>query len=131
MSKLKTLIILSLVISSAIFAQTSQNIKNISAVEFKKAIESGKYLLVDVRTPDEFSQGHISGAMNVNLQDVSFEKKMKTLTAKNKSIAVYCRSGRRSKAAISTFATNKLQIIDLNDGIISWQQAGFKLSTEK
>ena len=127
MSKLKTLIILSLVFNSALFAQTGQNIKNLSAIEFKKAIDSGKYLLIDVRTPGEFSQGHISGAINIDVYDNSFSTKMMAATVKNKSIAIYCRSGRRSKAAISSIATKNLQIIDLNYGIISWQQTGFKI----
>lgn len=131
MSKLKTLLIFSLFLTPFSFAQTSQNVKNLSAQEFKKALENGKYSLIDVRTPDEFSQGHISGALNIDFYDTNFATKMKAATAKNKQVAVYCRSGRRSKAAISAFATKNFQIINLNDGIMSWQQAGFNLSTAK
>jgi len=129
MSKTKQLIILGLYLTVTLAAQSSQNIKNLSAAEFKKAIDSGKYLLIDVRTPNEFAQGYIRGALNINLQDADFVTKIKALTTKNKALAVYCRSGRRSKAALSAIATQNVQFIELNDGVIGWQQAGYKLTT--
>lgn len=131
MSKLKILIILSLVINTSLFAQTSKNIKSLSAVEFKTAIDSGNYLLIDVRTPAEFVQGHIRGAINMDMYDNSFSSKIKATIAKNKAIAIYCRSGNRSKVVISTYEINDIQIIELIDGIIGWQQAGFKLATNE
>lgn len=128
MSKLKTLFILSLVISTTLFAQTGTNPQHLTAAEFKKAIETKKYLLIDVRTPEEFAQGHIAGAININVGDEDFAKKVKEKTQKQKTVAIYCRSGRRSKVAISEIEPLKLQIVELNDGIISWQQAGFKVN---
>lgn len=128
MSKLKTLFILSLVISTTLFAQTGTNTQHLTAAEFKKAIETKKYLLIDVRTPEEFAQGHIAGAININVGDEDFAKKVKEKTQKQKTVAIYCRSGRRSKVAISAIESLKLQIAELNDGIISWQQAGFKVN---
>lgn len=128
MSKLKILFILSLVITTTLFAQTGTNTQHLTAPEFKKAIETKKYLLIDVRTPEEFAQGHIVGAININVNDEDFAKKVKEKTLKQKMVAIYCRSGRRSKVAISTIEPLKLQIVELNDGIISWQQAGFKVN---
>lgn len=127
MSKLKTLIILSLVITTYLFAQSGSTTQHFTAAEFKKAVDSKKYLLVDVRTPEEFAQGHIAGAININVADSDFAKKVQTKTQKQKQIALYCRSGRRSKLAISQIESLKLQIVELNDGIMSWQQAGYKL----
>lgn len=54
-------------------------------------------LLVDVRTPEEFSSGHIEGAVNIPLQ--SLEGRMGELGAKDREIVVYCRSGARSGSA--------------------------------
>ncbi len=127
MSKLKTLIILSLVITTYLFAQSGSTTQHLTAAEFKKAVDSKKYLLIDVRTPEEFAQGHIAGAININVADSDFAKKVQTKTQKQKQIALYCRSGRRSKLAISQIESLKLQIVELNDGIMSWQQAGYKL----
>lgn len=127
MSKLKTLIILSLVITSSLFAQSGSNIQHLSASEFKKAVESKKYLLIDVRTAEEFAQGHISGAINISVNDSEFAKKVKDKTSKQKLVAIYCRSGRRSKVAITAIESLKLQITELNEGLMSWQQAGYKI----
>ena len=54
--------------------------------------------IVDVRTPAEFSGGHIDGAINVPLGEL--QAKLKELGKKNKPILVYCRSGSRSAQAV-------------------------------
>lgn len=128
MSKLKTLIILSLAITASLFAQSGSKTQHLTAVEFKKAVESKNYLLIDVRTPEEFADGHIAGAINISVNDPDFAKIVKDKTSKQKLVAFYCRSGRRSKVAINTIEPLKLQIVELNEGIISWQQAGYKIS---
>lgn len=128
MSKLKILFILSIVITATLFAQTGVNTQHLTAQEFKKALETNKYLLIDVRTPDEFAQGHITGAININVNDEDFVKKIKDKTQKQKMLAIYCRSGRRSKVAINAIEPLKLQIVELNDGIMGWLQAGFKVN---
>lgn len=128
MSKLKILFILSIVITATLFAQTGVNTQHLTAQEFKKALETNKYLLIDVRTPEEFAQGHITGAININVNDEDFVKKIKDKTQKQKMLAIYCRSGRRSKVAINAIEPLKLQIVELNDGIMGWLQAGFKVN---
>ena len=57
--------------------------------------------LVDVRTAEEYSEGHISGAINIDFRQKDFMEKAKSLLDKSKKIAVYCRSGRRSASAAS------------------------------
>ena len=128
MSKLKILFILSIVITATLFAQTGANTQHLTAQEFKKALETNKYMLIDVRTPEEFAQGHITGAININVNDEDFVKKIKDKTQKQKMLAIYCRSGRRSKVAINAIEPLKLQIVELNDGIMGWLQAGFKVN---
>ena len=128
MSKLKILFILSIVITATLFAQTGAKTQHLTAQEFKKALETNKYLLIDVRTPEEFAQGHITGAININVNDEDFVKKIKDKTQKQKMLAIYCRSGRRSKVAINAIEPLKLQIVELNDGIMGWLQAGFKVN---
>lgn len=112
-------------------AQQTNNIQHLSALDFKKAIESKKYLVIDVRTPAEFKQGHITGALNIDMSVSSFQQLIKKATSQNKSIAIYCRSGRRSKAAIANLNDLKLQIIELNTGINGWIEAGYNLSNDK
>lgn len=101
--------------------------KSLNAKDFKKTIETTKLVLIDVRTPQEFSQGHIANAININVADPDFAKKTLKQIGKSQTIAIYCRSGRRSKAALSMLGDLKIKIYELNKGINEWQQAGFPL----
>lgn len=69
--------------------------------------------LVDVRTPAEFSAGHLLDAQNIDVQDASFETRISALP-KDGSYLVYCRSGNRSAAAIARM--EQLGFIDVVDG---------------
>lgn len=66
------------------------------SADFKAMMEAGA-LIVDVRTPGEFSQGHIKGSVNIPLDQIG--KKIATLKGKNVPIITVCRSGGRSSAA--------------------------------
>ncbi len=55
--------------------------------------------IIDVRTPDEYSQGHIEGAVNISLSDINNFEKYLTLS-KDSQIILYCQSGNRSAIAI-------------------------------
>ena len=67
---------------------------------FKEIIGLGKVQLVDVRTPEEFLAGHIDKAKNINFNDPNFKQTIATSLNKNKPVAIYCRSGRRSASAL-------------------------------
>ncbi len=67
------------------------------AKEFMQAHPNA--VIVDVRTPDEFQQGHIPGARNVPLSDIASRKLPAALADKSGIYLVYCRSGRRSASA--------------------------------
>ena len=66
-------------------------------VNFKELVEQGA-LIVDVRTPDEYKQGHIEGSLNIPLQILP--GKLKDLLKKGKTIITVCRSGARSGTAV-------------------------------
>jgi rhodanese-related sulfurtransferase len=125
MKKVILLLSISIMISISMSAQNTSSVKNLNPQDFKKEIEGGKYLIIDVRTPAEFSQGHIKHALNIDMNDQDFVKKVAEITKKNKHVALYCRSGRRSKVAASALEPLKLRIIELNQGIISWVEAGY------
>ena len=73
----------------------------IDATQFKSKIgELENPQLIDVRTPEEYSSGHIPNAINININDSEFEQKIENLD-KNEPILVYCRSGGRSGSAAS------------------------------
>jgi rhodanese-related sulfurtransferase len=78
--------------------------------------------LVDVRTAKEYSEGHIPGAMNIDVNAPDFEEKIKVLD-KKENVAIYCRSGRRSKIAAEKMTAAGFKVIELNTGFLSWDGA--------
>lgn len=76
-------------------------------------------VLLDVRTPSEFSSGHIDKAVNIDFEDSSFVSEVKKLDT-TKTYFVYCRSGNRSGQAISIMKSNGIKnIYELSGGLIS------------
>ena len=77
------------------------------------------YVILDVRTPEEYAAGHIPGAINVPNESIGTEK-IPTLPVKDRLILVYCRSGRRSKEAAEKLVflgyTNVVEF----GGILDW-----------
>jgi phage shock protein E len=74
----------------------------ISGAEARLFVAGGARL-VDVRTPEEFAQGHIAGAVNIPVEDL--DRRMGELGSKAKSLVVYCRSGSRSGSAARMLAS--------------------------
>ena len=96
------------------------NYENITAQEAKELMDREEgYVILDVRTEEEYAQGHIPGA--ILIPDYEIETKAEAiLTDKNQMILVYCRSGRRSKNAAQ--ALLELGYTDIREfgGIIDW-----------
>lgn len=89
---------------------------------FKEIIGLGKVQLVDVRTPEEFLAGHIDKAKNINFNDPNFKQTVASSLNKNKPVAIYCRSGRRSASALIILKEMGFKdIYDLEGGFLNWQ----------
>ena len=103
---------------------------SLGPAEFASAAKRADTVLLDVRTPAEFATGHLPGAMNLDGESAEFATLVGQLdTAKN--YAVYCRSGNRSKVAMT--ALQQLGItsaFDLSGGIGAWQSAGGEIVTD-
>ena len=100
---------------------------NLNATDFASKISNSSVTLVDVRTPGEFSSGHISGALNIDFESGSFEQDIQKLD-KTKVYAVYCRSGNRSGQATNLMANDGFKtVFNLNGGVIDWINSGQSL----
>ena len=93
---------------------------NITAEEAKQIMDSEEgYIILDVRTQEEYDEGHIPGATQISHEEIA-EKAEEVLTDKEQLILVYCRSGRRSKIAAEALVglgyTNNKEF----GGIIDW-----------
>ena len=89
----------------------------------EKLIKEGKVTIIDVRTPDEYRTGHISGAKVVDFTENDFETEIGKLD-RSKSYLVHCASGNRSGKALATF--KKLgfaQVYHLDGGMRAWEAA--------
>jgi rhodanese-related sulfurtransferase len=105
-------------------------IKTVNTKTFKKFIEIGDGILIDVRTPEEFAAGHIAGAQIINVNDSTFKEKI-NLLPKEKEIFVYCRSGKRSLTAAEILQKNGFdRIYNLDKGILGWEGKGYDIKTE-
>ena len=103
MRKIKRLLpfVLSLMLLSSCGApgSSSSGYRQISMDEAVKMMRDEKdYIILDVRRPDEFAEGHIPGAINVPNEEIGATE-IAELPNKSQLILVYCRSGRRSKEA--------------------------------
>lgn len=103
------------------FAQAKDvKFKSVQAAEFAKIVAGSNVQILDVRTAEEFATGHLENAQNMDVKGSDFEKKMGSLS-KDKTIAVYCRSGSRSKVAAQKLAEKGYTVIELDGGILSWK----------
>ena len=93
---------------------------NITAEEAKQIMDNeGGYIILDVRTQEEYDQGHIPSAIVISYEEIT-EKAEDVLTDKDQLILVYCRSGRRSKIAAEALVELGYTNIKEFGGIIDW-----------
>jgi rhodanese-related sulfurtransferase len=93
----------------------------LSPERFQRELAAEKGILIDVRTPAEFAEEHIDGAINVDVQNEKFITTIDSLD-KNKSYFLYCRSGKRSTQAMNLMQDNGFsKLFMLKGGIIEWR----------
>lgn len=97
---------------------------NVNVDEFQNLIAENSVQLLDVRTPEEFAEGHIAGATLVDVNDSTFTEQAMAVLDATRPVAVYCRSGRRSARAASLLSAKGMKVTNLNGGVIAWQDAG-------
>ena len=86
--------------------------------------ETPEIVVLDIRTPEEFSEGHIKGAKNIDFNAADFEAKLSELD-RGATYLMHCRSGGRSGKAMPIFEKLKFEnIIHLNTGFLDWVESG-------
>ena len=108
---------------------SSTTATNLDAAGFADQITKADVVTLDVRTPGEFMEGHIAGAINIDVEGATFDSEIANLD-KNKSYAVYCRSGRRSLIAVDKMAATGFEkLSNLKNGINDWLTNSLPLVT--
>ena len=109
----------------------NDNIVSVSAPEFNKEIKADTVRLLDVRTPREYAEGHIEGALNIDIHSDDFRRMAEKELSKDSTVLVYCRSGRRSMDAAEILARLGYKVVNLKGGIIEWKEDGLPVTAEE
>ena len=106
-----------------LFGQANK-FKTVDVAEFAKAVSDTSYVVLDVRTPAEHAEGHIPGThFNIDVLDGDFAQKALGALPKERVVALYCRSGNRSKTAAKILANNGYTVVELASGFQGWVAA--------
>lgn len=100
-------------------SEATKGFDSVDATRFAEVIENEQVQIIDTRTPAEFSEGHIPGAVNIDINGEEFAAKVAELD-KSRPVAVYCRGGRRSKEAAKHMVSCGFEVTELSEGILSW-----------
>lgn len=120
-------LLFSILAALGFFANTQAQ-SEVEVLEPQAFIERAKAdtsaILLDVRQPEEFAEGHLAQAINLDwLNQTVFINGLAKLN-KQKTYYVYCRSGRRSQAAAGKLKAEGFQVIDLKGGYLHWVEVG-------
>ncbi len=123
------LLALAFVLAACGGAKTATRIQQVSPVEAFQLIEKHRqdpdFIILDIRTPQEFVSARIEGARNVDFYAPDFKQQLDQLP-KDKIYLVYCNSGNRSGQAMPLFRELGFkQVYELQGGIQAWYQAGY------
>ena len=106
------------------------NYEDIDVKGFEELMENPNVVVLDVRSAEEFNEGHLEGALNINQAQSDFIQKAKETLCAKKTIAVYCRSGRRSASAAGRLAAEGYKVVNMKGGIQAWKEAHMPVTTD-
>lgn len=117
-TRLLFVLALMLLMAGAIQAQT---LKEVDSKKVYNMLQKDESLVVlDVRSPEEFNDGHVEGAINIDIRRADAFSRINKLD-RNATYVVYCRTGNRSKVAVDHMMRSGFNIIyHMTDGIIGW-----------
>ena len=99
-------------------------ITSLSVEAFADSISVQGVQLVDVRTPDEYNAGNIPGSVNIDVMTGRFADEAAAVLDKERTVAVYCRSGNRSKNAAKMLSMMGYNVLELDKGYNAWVETG-------
>ena len=122
-------IITSLLALLGLAACSQQSYDNADTNAFATRLTDPDVVLLDVRTAEEYNEGHITNAINIDVREDGFVEKVKSSILVGKTVAVYCRSGKRSANAAGMLAKEGYKVVNLLGGIMAWKEAGMPVET--
>lgn len=105
--------------------QADDGIKVLSPGEYESAVKSDTTaVILDVRTPSEYTEEHIGGAVHLDVLDTDAFAAGVDKLDKAKTYYIYCRSGRRSHNAAQQMKDKGFRVYDMQGGIMAWKAEG-------
>ena len=102
------------------FTIQQPKVEVLEKIKYQDLVIKG-YTIIDVRTPEEFEEGHIEGAQNINVKSEAFVAEIENLP-KSDTLLIYCRTGKRSIYAAQVMVSFGFQkIYDLDGGFLNWK----------
>ena len=127
--KTKNILLATLALTGLSASCTAQKaVKTLEPQEFATAAKSDTSgIVIDVRKAEEFAEGHLAGAININWLDSNAFAKGERGLDQTRTYYIYCRSGRRSLAAAQKMQADGFRVINMNGGILHWTELGLPL----
>lgn len=129
----KNFILLSFVLFLVTFScknKEQEGVKLVTPEEMQNILETEDVQLVDVRTPEEYKEGHLKNSQNIDYNSSTFDEDIKKLD-KTKPVILYCKSGKRSaKCSEKLIKAGFEKIYDLEGGITEWKYKGLEVIVE-
>ena len=117
------LLVIAVVVVWAVSGQNAAY-KTVNVEAFEELISQRNVQLLDVRTQAEYDEGHLENALLIDVNGESFLADAEAQLQKDKTVAVYCRSGRRSASAAEKLSKDGFDVVNLDGGITAWIEAG-------
>ena len=111
-------------------ACSQQNYESRDVSGFADLLRQADVTLLDLRTADEYGSGHIAGAINIDVKGDDFMERSTHELSKEHTIAVYCRSGRRSANACGMLTEAGFKVVNLKGGIEEWKSQKLAVTTD-
>ncbi len=122
--RLLVLLVVTLVGALTLSSCSSSSVQAVSPQDWLTKSQEQGVVVLDVRTPGEYAQGHVDGAINIDVEGGAFDQQIAKLD-KNATYVVYCHSGRRSTLATDAMAkAGFANVYNLQGGIADLQAAG-------
>lgn len=119
----------------SLFGRGQENqVKEVSALEayalMQKNSDNPDFITIDIRTPVEYKEGHLKGAVNINFFSGTFKEDIAKLD-RSKTYLIHCRSGGRSSQSLSTFKELEFtHIFHMTNGILEWNAEGLPVEKD-
>jgi rhodanese-related sulfurtransferase len=120
---------LAVLVTACSSGSDTETIELVSPEQAAQVIEDDPagLVILDIRTPEEYDEARIDGAVNIDYYDTDFVDQLDTLD-KDRPYVMYCRSGNRSSDAITTMKDLGFsEVYEIDGGIVNWAESGYPI----